>query len=174
MMDVGIDVEREDVEDFYSGIKNFWRTGTVVDLRLIEHPNHEVIELILEITAKKLEIQRFYFRSPILYSKFSKETIEQQVEEERKKFWENPSNKPKGLIPDDQIDKELKQQVLHRLVADYVVSRLTVHEAGIFELTFQLMENDMVNGEGVLDVLCPKPQDLIRFEITGTLNKKNR
>ena len=122
----GIDEKDESVVEFYSGLKNFWRTGTVVEFKLIDHKDFNVIELVLKITAKAVEAPRFYFSTQKLYSKFKIEDIKERMRVK------------KDMVLDIAIDShttvmtesDLKESVLRDLVVEFIETRLHVPPEG--------------------------------------------
>lgn len=142
-------------KEFFSGVKNFWRTGTCVEFTLIDHKNDSVIELIMIMNSKSIE-GRFYFNTTMLNSKFDEKVISDYISEIEKVFYENPLNKymqPEGLL----------ERTLHTLSASYIEKRLAVISEDTIKLKIMALEDDSVNADGLLDVLCLKPSSLNIF-----------
>jgi hypothetical protein len=168
---VKIDMENvtEEVGDgieFFSGMKNFWRTGTCVEFTLIDHKINNVIELIMMMISKSIE-ERVYFDTQLLHSKFCEKDISDDMCEKQKVFYNNPLNK--YMQPEC-----LREDTLHTLSASYIEKRLAVISAANIELKIMALEDDSLNAEGVLDVLCSMPNNLNMYskpKETGTSHK---
>mmetsp|Transcript_34466 Transcript_34466/g.32834 ORF Transcript_34466/g.32834 Transcript_34466/m.32834 type:complete len:384 (+) Transcript_34466:270-1421(+) len=149
--------------EFFSGMKNFWRTGTCVKFTLIDHKINNVIELIMIMISKSIE-ERVYFDTQLLHSKFCEKDISDDMSEKQKVFYSNPLNKymqPEGL----------REDTMHTLAASYIEKRLAVISEANIELKIMALEDDSLNAEGVLDVLCSKPNNLNMYrgpKETGT------
>lgn len=111
--------------EFYSGMKNFWRTGTVVDFKLIDHREYSSIEVIMKITAKAVEAPRFYFSSSLLFSKFSVEMIEEKMRLKRLMLLDLPMSDTVVMS-----EEELRESVLRDMAVNYIETRLHVPSEG--------------------------------------------
>ena len=107
-------------------MKNFWRTGTVVDFKLVDHKDFSIIELIMKITAKSVEAPRFYFSSPLLYSKFDEGNVQEKMKEKKLMLLDLPISDVAVVTSQE----DLRESVLRDLAVEYIESRLHVPSEG--------------------------------------------
>ena len=124
----------------YEGSKNFWRTRTNVEVRIIEHPVCHLLEIITFNIDTEQEGNRIYVNSPLMYSKLNKEDIDNKV-----------SCKIEELSRQRKtVNKEMKdecyQQVQREMISAYITSRLTLpssHILGSFKIYLTPMTGDV-------------------------------
>lgn len=128
--DDGIDKSHENKTEnvivFYSGSKSFWRSGIVVDFKLIDHKDYSIIELILRISAESINAPRYYFSTPALYSKFDRERIKERMKKKREMLLDLYFKTDCGLMS----EYDLRESVLRDMVVDYIDQRLYVPPEG--------------------------------------------
>ena len=116
----------ENAVEFYSGTKNFWRIGTVVDFKLINHKMYSVIELIMSVAAKKIEAPRFYLNSTLLYGKFPKQDIKERMNVKKSMLDAIPLSDSVAVMS----ESDLKESVLRDLAMEYIETRIHVPSEG--------------------------------------------
>lgn len=113
---MGFDEEKE----IFSGTKRFWRTGTTVDYKLLYHKDHNVTELIMEVSDKKINIPRIYFNTSLLSTKFGENCIRNKIDEMKKDNTLKRFNSP----------EEFREGALDELAAAFIEKRLTILSEG--------------------------------------------
>ena len=111
---------------FFSGAKTFWRTGIVVDFKLVDHKDCSIIELIIKIKAESINAPRYYFLTPLLYSKFDRERIKERMKKKREMLLDLYFKTDSGLMS----EYDLRESVLRDFVVEYIDQRLYVSPEG--------------------------------------------
>jgi len=124
----------------YEGSKNFWRTRTNVEVRIIEHPVCHILEIITFNIDTEQEGNRIYINSPLLYSKLSEQDIEAKVSSKIEEL----SRQRKKANKD-----ECFQQIQREMISAYVISRLTLPSTtpGSFIVSLTPMTGDVTISE---------------------------
>ena len=111
---------------FFSGAKTFWRSGIVVDFKLVDHKDCSIIELIIKIKAESINAPRYYFLTPLLYSKFDREKIKERMKKKREMLLDLYFKTDSGLMS----EYDLRESVLRDFVVEYIDQRLYVSPEG--------------------------------------------
>jgi len=99
----------------YEGTKNFWRTRENVDVKIIEHIDQNVIEIISFSVEKYVEGDRLFLDAPMLYKKVDNNEIEEKLKLKREEL-----NRQRKRVPNE----ELKVGLLRKAALDYFLTRL--------------------------------------------------
>lgn len=146
--------ENEAVVLYPPQTKNFWRTGHVIEFKLVEHTQHMVIEVVSTIAVKAIEAPRIYLSATLLKSKFCEELINHSINTKKASWTKHAKISP---------DNELRVLVLQELAVQYVKDRLVVPLEGAFDLWLTVLQGDETEF-GKLDILCDKPRFLKKYE----------
>ncbi len=134
----------------YEGSKNFWRTRTNVEIRIIEHPVCHLLEIITFNIDTEQEGNRIYVNSPLLYSKLNKEDIDTKV-----------SNKIEELSRQRKKanKEECLQQIQREMISAYITSRLTIPTNTTTPGSFQINLTPMTGDVTIMDTVTLPQND---------------
>eukprot|EP01038_Epipyxis_sp_PR26KG_P006328 gene6328-8713_t len=68
-----------DIALLYFGIKSFWRTRETIDVHIVKHKIHSVIEIDCFHPGKNARSSKLYLNSSLIYSKLDTEMIESEA-----------------------------------------------------------------------------------------------
>lgn len=86
----------------YDGNKNFWRTRESVDVRIIEHTDVDIIEIICFSVDKHEEADRIFISSDKLYKKLNNSELQEKVAGKREEY-----NRQRKRVPNEEIFRVL-------------------------------------------------------------------
>ena len=86
----------------YDGNKNFWRTRESVDVRIIEHTDAKILEIISFSVDKHEESDGIFVNSEKLYNKLNNSELQEKVAGKREEY-----NRQRKRVPNDEIFRVL-------------------------------------------------------------------
>lgn len=103
----------------YDGTKSFWRTGENIDVRIIEHIDALVIEVIAFDLEKYEEADRLYIDADKLFKKLETSELLEKVEQKRAEY-----ARMRKRVPLEEITRGLLREVS----SQYILSRIIISE----------------------------------------------
>ena len=150
--------------------KNFWRTGMVVNVSLLEHKRYDMIEIKCAIESPIVELTRIYVSTPLFFSKFSKKVIDERVAVKNAAIFDaNTCRKNNSCRGDEDITS-----VYHDMAVKYVMLRLVVSLNGRPEMRLIALPGDSTKADGQLDHICEMPVGFKEYDSICSKIKNER
>lgn len=146
---------------YKSATKNFSKHGILVEILLVEHRLHDVIEVVVQDSARSYEISRFYISTSILFSKFSAEEIDQHLALKKAEF--SDVNKDFQYSKEPQESK-IVERVIQDLAVLHVKARLDIQSGGTLKASLIVLPGDTTNADGQLDQICEMPPNMRKYQ----------
>lgn len=105
----------------YDGNKYFWRTRSNVEVKIIDHPSVNCLEVVNFNIDAYAESSRIYLDKALLYSRLNKEDIDVKVSAKREEY----TRQRKRVA-----NEEIVEQIQKELVSAYVLARLSIVSNG--------------------------------------------
>jgi hypothetical protein len=141
--------------------KNFWQTDILLEILLVEHRLHDVIEVIVWNPARRDEISRFYMTTSIFFTKFTAEDIEKHLSLKKVEFSDVNGDLQYSAEPPESKTKE---RVIQDLAVQYVKRRLAIESDQPLKASLNVLPGDTTNADGQLDQICGMPLNLKKIE----------
>lgn len=150
-------------ETIYAGTKNFWRTRTNVDFKIILHKLVHCIEVICYDLDKCIESPRIYISEIKLLSKISETEIEEKCQIKREEL----ARKRQRIV-----DADIVIEITKQLCGNYIVSRATIQENSekTSDSTWTMVLTPNFNDEVVIDSNTGLPAIDIIMDMPPGLN----
>ena len=141
--------------------KNFWQTGILVEILLVEHRQHDVIEVVVYNPIQRNEISRLYMTTSILFSKFAAEDIDKHLALKKAEFSDVNDDLQYSTEP---LESMTIERAMQELAVQYVTVRLAIQSGGPLKASLAVLPGDTTNADGQLDQICEIPLNLRKFE----------
>jgi hypothetical protein len=141
--------------------KNFCQTDILLQILLVEHRLHDVIEVIVWNPARCDEISRLYMTTSIFYSKFTAEDVEKHLALKKVEFGDVNGNLQYSAEP---RESKTTERVIQDLAVQYVKLRLAIDSDQPLKASLNVLPGDTTNADGQLDQICGMPLNLRKFE----------
>ena len=99
----------------HTGSKSFWRTRETVDVRIIEHTDVNILEIIGFEVESYQEADRLYINAEKLYKKLETPELVEKVNQKREEF-----ARQRKRVPNAEITRTLLQEA----AVQYIIARL--------------------------------------------------
>jgi hypothetical protein len=144
--------DEDRVEVLHKEHKHFWKCRTQVDIIIVEHKNHGLIEIVTYEPTLDMEAPRLYLNDEILFSKLNASQFDQSLSAKKEPFLRQHK------VPDKVF---LRRKIVNMAKVSYVMNRLSVEECSqetrTFRVGFEMRGGD---SEGLL---VEAPEELKRF-----------
>ena len=100
----------------YDGTKSYWRTRETVDVRIIDHIDASVLEIVAFNVEQYDEADRLYMDAKQLYKKLENAELIEKVEEKRAEYGRMRKRVPVEEITRTMVSEAAVQFILTRLV----------------------------------------------------------
>lgn len=100
----------------YEGSKSYWRTRQTVDVRIIEHTDANILEIICFEVESYQDADRLYLNADKLYKKLETPELKEKVEQKREEYARQRKRVPNEEITRTLVREAAVQFVLTRLV----------------------------------------------------------
>jgi hypothetical protein len=151
--------ENDRLEVLYEGCKNFWRTRTNIDIIIVKHRNHRIIEIVTYAAVVDREATRLYLNDDILFKMIDSSEFVDVLRLAKEPFLRKRSF---------DLDKnKLMRDIIREAKVNYILNRVTIEECSeetrTFRVGFQFNFRDREECEGVDKLLVERPKHLKRF-----------
>lgn len=134
-------------------VKRFWRTGTVVNIKVAENKEHHVLEIIPFVDSKV--VKGFFLSTPLLFSKCFDDREYQGLA--------TPAN-----------DSDDTEKAFRSLAIEYIKVRLVIPLKGTLAVSLKALPTDKTKGNGELDTICSIPPLLEDLKSSASGDSQSR
>lgn len=150
-------------EVIYQGTKSYWRTRTTIDLMVVHHLGHNVLEVVTYEPSIDREAPRIYLDNTVLDSKIDQTEIEEKLKAAKEPILRRRE------VPDNE---KLLKQIVNSTKVAYILNRLSITEFTPedrvirFELQFNFRDHDDAHSSGtdVSAIVLQKAEDLVPYK----------
>jgi hypothetical protein len=114
----------EKIEQIFEGVKFYWRSRTTIDITMVEHLNHKVIEIITYEPNINKEGSRIYIDAEVLRARMDQSIVDEQV--------------TFALRNQIALTEEFVHGLTKTLEADYLLERFLMTEYSLEEKTLSV------------------------------------
>lgn len=143
------------------GSKNFWKTRNYLKILIINHAEHDCLEIISFDPADGIEQPRIYVDKTLIFSKLDKEIVEQTYLKKKEAL-----NRQKRSKDREELLNEIKTDMMVQFTLGRINVKLT-DEKGGFSVYLQPSFDDVTvegdDGNTRIDVERIMPVDLVPY-----------
>lgn len=143
----------EEVVQIHKGVKFYWRTRNTIDVLIVEHKAHKVIEIISYEPSIDREAERIYIDATFLRQRIDQTSIDDQL-----------SFAFRNNVP---LTEEYVRGINEKAESEYLLKRLFIAEFSadlkLIRVEIQFSSTDCDDAEH-RKLLCDRPEDLQVFK----------
>jgi hypothetical protein len=121
--------DEDRLEVYFDGCKHFWRTRTNVDIIVVEHKDHQIIEIVTYTPVVDREATRLYLSDDVVYSKLDHSEFEEAL-----RLAKEPLLR-RRIVPDRE---KLMKAIVKEAKTNYIMNRLCIEECCLETRTFKV------------------------------------
>lgn len=143
--------------------KNFWRTGITIELQLVEHTKHMIIEIIPRVLTKTKDETRIYLSMTALFLNLNQEIARHSTQPICDEATTRSPQVTRGGITAHDFHfrpSEVREKIVH-----YILDRLVIPIKGDMRIWLNNLDSDTT-----CDVVCEKPPTLKPYEIKAAVS----
>jgi hypothetical protein len=151
----------EEPRVLYEGSKCFWKSRCTLDVIIVTHPEHKVVEVVAYEPTFDAEAPRIYLDDKVLRTKVDPAIVDKSLRTEKEKALRRHEAPNMALIIQNAEEKARIEYILNRLFIKY----LSFEERKIVvELQFNFRDRDEeTGGPDISTMIIAKPDDLTAF-----------
>lgn len=132
-----------------------------MEILLVEHRLHDVIEVVVQNPARRDEISRFYMTTSMLFSNFTTEDVDKHFALEKAGYSDVNDDLQYFAKP---LESKTIDRVMQDLAVQYVNARLAIESDGPLKASMTVLPGDTTNADGQLNLICEMPLNLRKSE----------